>query len=635
MLRLSWSTFTERWPLFIGAALTVCLGVALVQSSLLVLISAATLDVPAGLSAADTVRFTEGAAVAVTVSALTLGFPAFLAVFIVGSTFAFTVALRRRDLALLRLAGGGRGQLHRLLLGEAVLLSVVGTAAGVPAGIATMSFQSWLLSTLGFVPDGFTAQWRIWILGVSVGVGLGVALAGVLVAARRAAEVRPLEALRESGDAARVMTVGRWVIGVLFTAGAIALIILAPLGGAAGGMAMAVNVALCGSVALSALSPLLVPGVARLLPTGSGAVLGELARANMRDGVRRSAATAAPLIVLVALVLGQSGALTSFAAAGEAEQRRGTAADLVVEATGPVGPQVSAVAGVAGASTEIEVPVAITRSSGEDVESETGLALVVNPAEYARAHPGAGSLDGLRGRSVAGGPGGEGGSPGDTIGVRVGGTDLGPLPVVAAVPAGIGGGAEVLLPPGLAPAAEVVAGMSRTFVALEPGADAGAVAAALAGIGTVHSVEDWIARDSAARDSTSTSVFLVVMGLGGIYALIGVINAVVIGAASRRPEFAAARATGLTRGQVVRMALVESWGVTAVGLMLGVVATAGTLAAVLGTTSAVTGHTTLALPWPLVLSVVAGAFLVTGLTSLLTSWSATRPNPVALLGARE
>jgi putative ABC transport system permease protein len=36
-----------------------------------------------------------------------------------------------------------------------------------------------------------------------------------------------------------------------------------------------------------------------------------------------------------------------------------------------------------------------------------------------------------------------------------------------------------------------------------------------------------------------------------------------------------------------------------------------------------------------VLSVVAGAFLVIGLTSLLTSWSATRPNPVALLGARE
>ena len=241
MLRLSWSTFTERWPLFIGAALTVCLGVALVQSSLLVLISAATLHVPAGLSASDATRFTEGASVAVTVSALTLGFSAFLAVFIVSSTFAFTVAQRRRDLALLRLTGGDRGQLHRLLLGEAVLLGLAGTAVGVPAGLATMSFQARLLSALGFVPAGFTAKWRTWILGVSVGVGLGVALAGVLVAARRAAQVRPLEALRDTGEAARVMTAGRWMIGILFAAGAIALIVLAPIGGAAGGMAMAVN----------------------------------------------------------------------------------------------------------------------------------------------------------------------------------------------------------------------------------------------------------------------------------------------------------------------------------------------------------------------------------------------------------
>jgi hypothetical protein len=77
MFRLSWSTFRERWALFVGAALTVCLGVALVQSSLLVLISAATLDVPRGLSAADRMRFAEGTEVAITLAALTLAFSAF------------------------------------------------------------------------------------------------------------------------------------------------------------------------------------------------------------------------------------------------------------------------------------------------------------------------------------------------------------------------------------------------------------------------------------------------------------------------------------------------------------------------------------------------------------------------------
>ncbi|GAA1315656.1 FtsX-like permease family protein [Pseudonocardia xinjiangensis] len=636
MLRLSWSTFTERWPLFVGAALTVCLGVALVQSSLLVLISVATLDAPAGLSTTELAGFAESVEVGVTLSALTLAFSAFLTVFIVGSTFAFTVAQRRRDLALLRLAGGGRGQLRRLLLSEAVLLGGIGTAAGVPVGLAVMAFQSWLLGALGFVPPGFTPQWRTWILGVSVGVGLAVAVAGVLVAARRASRVQPLEALRDSGEAARVMTAGRWGAGGLFGAGAVALVVLSPLGGAGGGQAMAVNAALCAAVAFSALSPLLVPGIARLLPAQAGGVLAELAGANLRDGVRRSASIAAPLIVLVGLLLGQTAALTSFATAAAAEQRRGTSGDLVVEATGAAaGPWVSGVPGVAATSTELTVPISVTRGTGEDAETERGAALVVDPAAYERFHPGTAGLAGLRGRAAAAGPGGDAGSPGETVAVRAGGADLGPLLVVAAAPARIGGGANLLLPAGLVPEHELADAPSRTFVALHPGADGMAVAAAVAAVGEVHTVDEWSARDAAARDAMSTSVLLVIMGLGGVYALIGVINAVVVGASARRPEFAAARAAGLSRGQVVRSALLESWAVTVIGLLLGVLAAGTTFLAVLATTAVVTGAATLAVPWPFVLTVCVGAFLVTGATSVITSMSATRTLPVALLGSRE
>ena len=58
-----------------------------------------------------------------------------------------------------------------------------------------------------------------------------------------------------------------------------------------------------------------------------------------------------------ALLLGQWGATTSFAASGVAEMRRGTAADLVVQATGPI---TLNVAGIAMASTETEVPVSLT-----------------------------------------------------------------------------------------------------------------------------------------------------------------------------------------------------------------------------------------------------------------------------------
>ncbi|AGZ42748.1 ABC transporter permease [Actinoplanes friuliensis] len=626
---MSWSGLDERWKLFVGAALSVCLGVALVQSSLLLLISAAVLDPPPGLTPAERLRFSDGADASVALLGVTLGFSVFLAVFIISSTFAFTVAQRRRDLALLRLVGGGRRHVRRLLLGEALLLGLVGTAAGIPAGIGVMRVQTRLLTGFGFVPDGFTGQWRDWILGVSGGVGLGLAVSGVLVAARRAARVRPLDALREP-DAGRVMTAGRWVAGLFFLAGAIALIILAPVGGAGGGQAMTMNVSLCLAVALTMFGPLLVPAVARLLPATG--VTGMLARANLRDEVRRSAATAAPLIVLIGIVFGQAGATTSFTASGVAEQRAATNADLVVETTGPA--PVTGIPGIAASSTETETPASVTTGSDDEREADIVSALVIDPAAYTAAHPGSGDLTALRGTAVARGPGGDGFSAGDTVTVRFADTDQ-RLPVVAAVPTTMGGGAGLLVPAGVIPAAQLADAPSRTFVSLAPGADRAAVTAALTALGPVTGVEDWLTRDAESRTETGNNIMLIVLGLGGLYALIGVVNAVVIAAAARGREFAAARATGLTRGQVLRAALLESAAVTLIGIFLGTVAAIGTYVAVLTTTSAVTGVATLDLPWTLMAVVGLGAFAVTGLTSIITSWSALRPAPVSLLGARE
>ncbi|EXU63669.1 permease [Streptomyces sp. PRh5] len=635
MLHLSWSNFVERWTLFIGAIVTVCLGVALVQSSLLLLLTVATLDAPSHLSALGRMEFTETKQVAVTLIAVTLAFSAFLAVFIIGSTFAFTVAERRRDFALLRLVGGDRRQLRRMLLGEAVLLGAIGAAVGIPVGVAVMSFQTWLLNRMRFVPVGFEGEWRGWILAVSVSAGIGLAVAGVLLAARRASRVRPLEALHETGKAAHVMTRGRWIIGLLFAMGAGVLIGVSPAGGPAGGQAMAEVVSLCAALAFTAMSPRLVTLFARLLPVRSKAVIGTLAKANLRDGVRRSASTAAPLIVLVGLVLGQFGALTSFAASGQDQKRAGTVADLVVEANSPVSPRFAAVRGLAHVSTEIQVPVAVRTGNGEMATTEIGRALIVDPAAYPHAHPGSGSLDALRGKAVAAGPGGDLISRGDHVGARIGDTDLGSLPVVAKVPEAMSGGAALILPSGLVPASALADATSQTFVTLSPGADEQKITQALSRIGTVRGLDDWLDRDAAESSATSADIFVVVMGLGGMYALVGVINAVVIAAASRRSEFAAARATGLTRKQVGYMALAEAWAVTAIGLVFGGLAAAGTYVAVVVTTAAVTGTATLVVPWTLILAIGAGAFLVTGATSVLTSWWATRPSPVTLLGARE
>ncbi|PRX47120.1 putative ABC transport system permease protein [Prauserella shujinwangii] len=618
MLRLSWSTFRERGQLFVGALLTVCLGVALVQSSLLILLAAAT----------------GGYVEAITLLGMTLAIATFLAVFIVASTFAFTVAQRRRDLALLRLAGAGRSQVRRLLLGEAVLLGLLGTGIGVPLGLLVQRAQTALLTGLGFVPAEFAVPWRAWIVAVSAGIGTGVAVAGVLAASRRAARVRPLEALRETGAAARVMTASRWFFGVLFLGGAVALAIVSSFAGPVAAIPLSINIAITASIGLSALSPLVVPLVGRLVgPLLRGGPLGTLAAANLRDGVRRSASTAAPLLVLVALLLGLSGTLTTLGAAAEHELRQDVRADLVVTTDGP--PSVAGVPGVAVASTELSLRVPLTVTTVDDGEVETDTdaaeAVAVDPADYQRTHhrtAAEGSLADLRGHSIASGE-----HPlGSVVDARIGDRTV-PLRVVAVLPDSFAG-ADVLLPRALVPPAVAEHAPAHTLVRLDPGADPARVAADL-GEGRVQTAEAWVARAAAQQQDTSAGIMTVIMGLAGLYTLIAVVNAVVIGAAERRREFAVARVSGLGRGQVVRAALVESWAVAAIGLFLGGLAAAGAVAGIGAAAVRSTGAWLVGVPWPLLAAVVAGACVVVGVTSVLTSLVATRPRPVSLVGAGE
>ncbi|WP_116101659.1 FtsX-like permease family protein [Amycolatopsis thermalba] len=614
MLRLSWNTFTDRWTLFLGAILTVCLGVALVQSSLLILVSAAT----AGGEVVE----------AITLLALTLGISAFLAVFIVSSTFAFTVDQRRRDLALLRLVGGGRGQVRRLLLSEALLLGVLGTAVGAPLGLLVMRIQTWLLRDLGFVPPTFTPRWQDWILGVSAGIGLGVSVAGVLAASRRAAQVRPLEALRETGAAARVMTGARWFFGVLFLAGAVAMAIVSAFAPPDGAIALSINTAIAAAVALTAFSPLVVPLAGRAAGLVLRGPLGRLAEANLRDGVRRSASTAAPLIVLVALLVAQAGTLATIGKGAEIEQRADIRGDLVVTTTGPSDLDVP---GVAVVSPQARVPVSVVTYSDDDTDTEQGVATVVDPAAYAATHtrgPASGSLADLTGPAIAVA---DGFAPvGSTVTARIGESEL-DLRVVAELPESLGGGAEFLVPREIVPAALLAGAPTESIVRLEPGADA----SALAGRGELTTVDDWIAVASSRQQDVSTGIMTVIMGLAGLYALIAVINAVVIAAADRRREFAVARVTGLTRAQVVRAAVLESGAVTGIGLVLGGLAASATLIGISSAAGRITGQSVLVVPWPLVAVLVLGAFAVVGVTSAWTALSATWPTPVSLTAAAD
>src|SRR5207249_8585339 len=105
--------------------------------------------------------------------------------------------------------------------------------------------------------------------------------------------------------AGRVMTVARWVFGLSSLAFVIWLVAAAQTGrvDVLGAILIAMTVSVVGAVALSLLSPLVVPLVGGLLGLAvRRSTFGEIAQANLRDSVRRRASTAAPLTVPASLV---------------------------------------------------------------------------------------------------------------------------------------------------------------------------------------------------------------------------------------------------------------------------------------------------------------------------------------------
>src|SRR2546423_15130236 len=111
------------------------------------------------------------------------------------------------------------------LLGEAVLLGVLASAAGVVLGAAVAKGLNTLVTALGFSLPTTNLQISSHTVVVSMIVGVVVTVASALVPARRATKVLPIEALRDSAPGTKSPARLRAVTGVLLTAGGAAAIV--------------------------------------------------------------------------------------------------------------------------------------------------------------------------------------------------------------------------------------------------------------------------------------------------------------------------------------------------------------------------------------------------------------------------
>ncbi|QYX78346.1 ABC transporter permease [Streptomyces akebiae] len=554
------------------------------------------------------------------------GVAAFVSVFVTASTFAFVVALRRREFGLLRMAGATPGQVRRLLLGEAVAVGVVASGAGCALGAWGAPPLVRELVDGGVAPTWFTVpEAVVWPYHVAFWTGLSVALAGAWVAARRAGRIGPVEALREASVDTGVLPLSRRVIGSLLLVGGLGLLAW-KLGTDPAELLKRKTYTtqpMLLITAVAALAPLLVRPVVRLVGAALPGAAGLLIRENAATSVRRTAAVAAPVLVTVALAGSLLGAAGTVAGAKGAEAAARTGADFVVTGEGGTGLRDEAVRGAVGdgatvvgsASTAVyvvEEGTALVRSEARAVTDAAGLATV------ARLPVVAGDVRDLDDRSIVVNEEWERHEVGQSVRVWLGDGRPVRLRIAAVLAEGTGdNGAYVTA----ANAGGAV--VDRVDVRVGNGVDRAGVAAALEGARsepggwTVRTAEEWLAANRPGTKAHTRLGFLVVLGIALVYAGISLAGTLLMATSARGTELRSLRLAGATRGQVRVVVVGEALVAVVVGVLLGAAVTVVNLAGVAGALGMLSAPVGVAVPWEVLGACVGACVGVGGMVAVV------------------
>ncbi|MGA8246731.1 MAG: ABC transporter permease, partial [Nocardioides sp.] len=170
-----------------------------------------------------------------------------------------------------------------------------------------------------------------------------------------------------------------------------------------------------------------------------------------------------------------------------------------------------------------------------------------------------------------------------------------------------------------------------TFVALHKGADVATVrsrlAAALPHAQVLRSA-DWIEQVDTRNRKMNQIGLWVLLGPAGVYAGIGVLNTVLIGALQRRRELDAIRLVGATRRQLRRMALWEAGLVGSSALLVGACVAAGLGWMVRHAIAHDVAGAHITIPWTALISIVLTALGLVLAAGLAGSAAATRRHAV-------
>jgi putative ABC transport system permease protein len=237
------------------------------------------------------------------------GIALFVGAFVIFNTLSITVAQRTRELATLRTIGASRRQVLTSVILEAFVIGLVASIVGLFAGLGLAVGLNELFKALNLDLPQTQTVFAARTVIVSLLVGTLVTVFAGLFPALRATRVPPIAAVREGATLPR----GRFARVTPFIAGAIVVLAVLALsyGSLADDIATSDRFALLGFgvlllfIGVAMLSSRLVVPLAKVVGIPArriGGAAGKLAEGNAQRNPGRTAATAAALMIGIALV---------------------------------------------------------------------------------------------------------------------------------------------------------------------------------------------------------------------------------------------------------------------------------------------------------------------------------------------
>ena len=566
------------------------------------------------------------------------GVALFVGSFIIVNTFSMLVGQRARELALLRAIGATRAQVIRTVLGEAVVIGLVGSVLGIAFGLLVAAGAQAAIRTFLGADIGAGLPISATTVVLSVLVGVVVTVVSAVLPARRASRVVPVAAMRGdvgsvSGGLGRrglvgasLLVGGALVLGVAVTRAEVSWPVAA-LGAVAAVLGMLVG------------APLATRPVVRVIAWPFVAVLGavgRLARENALRVPRRTATTASALMIGLALISG----ISVLAESVKASVSSGVADELTSDFVLNSGNVASVPAPVAEAARKLPAVRSVAALSFVDVRIGTfhtaaSATEAADVADNFRVSMADGQLSALARSVVLVDE-----ATARTHGWHVGDTLTGTVGTLSGESLVVGGiyrdsqafGSHVIVDRSLYDAALPVNQQAdaRLFVRAVPGADPLALRAELTDLVRPYlivSVQDGaeFADAQGASIDTLINLLYVLLLFSVIVAVLGIINTLALSVFERTREIGLLRAIGLRRRQLSSMITIEAVATAVFGAVLGTLLGLG-LGVALQRGLVSQGLTTLAVPWVLIAGMLLASGVVGVLAAALPSLRAVRLN---------